>query len=154
LFRNRGDGTFEEVAVEKGAGYDMDGRSFSGMGTDFADYDNDGWADLFANALAAERYALFHNAKGSFEYVSDSSGVGRATISHSGWGAKFIDYDNDGWKDLFVGQGHVMDNIELTQPHLHYLESPLLLHNVRGTFTDASERAGMAFRAKLAARGA
>jgi hypothetical protein len=154
LFRNRGDGTFEEVAVEKGAGYDMDGRSFSGMGTDFADYDNDGWADLFANALASERYALFHNTKGSFEYVSDSSGVGRATISHSGWGAKFIDYDNDGWKDLFVGQGHVMDNIELTQPHLHYLESPLLLHNVRGKFMDASERAGMAFRTKLAARGA
>jgi len=153
LFRNRGDGTFEDVALEKGAAFDQDGRSFSGMGTDFADYDNDGWADLFANALALERYALFHNLKGTFEYVSDSSGVGTATISHSGWGAKFIDYDNDGWKDLFVGQGHVMDNIELTHPNQHYLESPLLLHNVRGRFTDASERAGAAFRTKRAARG-
>jgi enediyne biosynthesis protein E4 len=153
LFRNRGDGTFEDVALEKGAAFDMDGRSFSGMGTDFADYDNDGWADLFANALAFERYALFHNVKGTFEYVSDSSGVGTATISHSGWGAKFIDYDNDGWKDLFVGQGHVMDNIELTQPSVHYLESPLLLHNARGRFTDVSQIAGAAFHTRRAARG-
>ena len=153
LFRNRGDGTFEDVALEKGAAYDLDGRSFSGMGTDFADYDNDGWADLFANALAAERYALFHNLKGTFEYVSDSSGVGTATISHSGWGAKFIDYDNDGWKDLFVGQGHVMDNIELTHPNLRYREAPLLLHNLRGKFTDVSAMAGEAFLRRRAARG-
>ncbi len=153
LFRNRGDGTFEEVAVEKGAAYDPDGHVFSGMGTDFADYDNDGWADLFANALASERYAIFHNVKGSFEYVSDSSGIGKASIFHSGWGAKFIDYDNDGWKDLFVGQGHVMDNIELTHPNIHYLEAPLLLRNVMGKFTDVSGRAGAGFQTPRAARG-
>ncbi len=153
LFRNRGDGTFEEMALEKGAAYDPDGHVFSGMGTDFADYDNDGWPDLFANALASERYAIFRNLKGSFEYVSDSSGVGTATIFHSGWGAKFIDYDNDGWKDLFVGQGHVMDNIALTHPNVHYLEPPLLLRNVRGKFTDVSAQAGPAFRTPRAARG-
>jgi hypothetical protein len=153
LFHNRGNGTFEELAVEKGAAYDPDGRVFSGMGTDFADYDNDGWADLFANALASERYAVFHNAKGSFEYVSDSTGVGTASIFHSGWGAKFIDYDNDGWKDLFVGQGHVMDNIELTHPNIHYLEPPLLLHNIGGKFTDVSSHAGPAFQTARAARG-
>ena len=95
LFRNKGDGTFEEVATEKGAAYDSDGRTFSGMGVDFADYDNDGWPDIFVNALARERYALFHNEKGSFDYVSDSSGIARASVLHSGWGTKFIDYDND-----------------------------------------------------------
>lgn len=154
LFRNRGDGTFEEVAVARGAAYDSDGRSFSGMGTDFADYDNDGWPDLFANALATQRYALFHNGKGTFDYVSDSAGVGGASMLHSGWGSKFLDYDNDGWKDLFVAQGHVMDNIQLTEPHLRYLEPPLLLRNARGKFADVSAQAGSAFRVSRAARGA
>ena len=66
LFRNRGDGTFEEVALAAGAAYDADGRSFSGMGADFADYDNDGAPDIFANALATQRYSIFHNRKGTF----------------------------------------------------------------------------------------
>lgn len=153
LFRNRGDGTFIEVALDKGAAYDSDGHHFSGMGTDFADYDNDGWPDLFVNALASERYAIFHNLKGAFEYISDSSGIGTASMFHSGWGAKFIDYDNDGWKDLFVGQGHVMDNIELTHPNLRYREPPLLLHNVHGRFIDMSADAGSAFQVPHAARG-
>ncbi|HYM10069.1 MAG TPA: VCBS repeat-containing protein, partial [Bryobacterales bacterium] len=154
LFRNRGDGTFDEVALTQGAAYDADGRSFSGMGADFADYDNDGWPDLFANALATQRYALFHNLKGSFDYISDSAGVGGASMLHSGWGAKFIDFDNDGWKDLFVAQGHVMDNIQLTQPHLRYREAPLLLRNVKGRFADESAQGGPAFRTPRAARGA
>ena len=154
LFRNRRDGTFEEVALARGAAYDADGRSFSGMGTDFADYDNDGWPDLFANALATQRYSLFHNVKGSFDYVSDAAGVGAASMLHSGWGSKFLDFDNDGWKDLFIAQGHVMDNIQLTEPHLRYLEPPLLLRNVRGRFVDVSAQGGAAFRTARAARGA
>jgi hypothetical protein len=153
LFRNRHDGTFEEVALERGAAYDSDGRSFSGMGTDFADYDNDGWPDLLANALATQRYALFHNQKGYFDYVSESSGVGAASMLHSGWGLKFVDYDNDGWKDIFVGQSHVMDNIQLTQPHLRYLEPPLLLRNIKGRFVDVSAQAGPALQAQTSARG-
>ncbi|MBS1858067.1 MAG: CRTAC1 family protein [Acidobacteria bacterium] len=154
LFRNRGDGTFEEVALLRGAAYDSDGRSFSGMGTDFGDYDNDGWPDLFANALATQRYALFHNLKGTFDYASDSTGVGSASMLHSGWGSKFVDFDNDGWPDLFVAQGHVMDNIQLTEPHLRYLETPLLLRNVNGRFVDVSAQAGPPFRVPRAARGA
>jgi len=153
LFRNRGDGAFEEVALDKGAAYDSDGRSFSGMGTDFADYDNDGWPDLLADALATQRYSIFRNTKGAFDYVSDASGVGSASMLHSGWGLKFFDYDNDGWKDIFVGQGHVMDNIQLTEPHLRYLEPPLLLRNDRGKFVDVSGEAGPAFRTPRAARG-
>jgi hypothetical protein len=154
LFRNRGDGTFEDVGLTTGAAFDSDGRAFSGMGTDFADYDNDGWPDIFANALATQRYSLFHNANGNFDYVSDTTRVGAASIQHSGWGTKFIDYDNDGWKDLFVGQGHVMDNIQLTQPQLRYLEPPLLLRNNKGSFIDVSADAGPAFRQPRAARGA
>ncbi|MDQ6663100.1 MAG: CRTAC1 family protein, partial [Acidobacteriota bacterium] len=133
LFHNLRNGKFDEVALPLGVAYDEDGKVFAGMGADFADYDNDGWPDIFINALANQRYALFRNtfqSNGSFEYASEASGLGSATRKHSGWGAKFIDYDNDGWKDLFVGQGHVMDNIQLTQPDLHYLESPLLLRNV------------------------
>ncbi len=108
LFRNNRDGTFKEVATDLGLAYDEDGKTFAGMGIDFADYDNDGWPDIFINALANQRYALFQNQKGrAFEYVSGKAGVSAATTRHSGWGTKFLDYDNDGWKDLLVVQGHV-----------------------------------------------
>jgi hypothetical protein len=153
LFRNKGNGTFEEVGVAAGMAYDSDGHTFAGMGADFADYDNDGWPDIFVNALGTQRYALFRNIKGVFDYVSDSTGVGSATILHSGWGAKFIDFDNDGWKDLFVAQGHVMDNIELTQPNLHYREAPLLLRNQAGKFVDVTTAAGAALRNATSSRG-
>ena len=142
LFRNRGNGTFEEVAADAGAAYDSDGHTFAGMGADFADYDNDGWPDIFVNALGTQRYALFRNVKGVFDYVSDSTGVGAASILHSGWGTKFVDFDNDGWKDLFVAQGHVMDNVELTQPNLHYREAPLLLRNQRGKVCGCDRHGG------------
>jgi len=154
LFHNLRNGKFEEVALGLGIAYDEDGHAFAGMGADFADYDNDGWPDIFINALANQRYSLFHNVKGQFEYVSDSQGIAAATMTHSGWGAKFADFDDDGWKDLFVAQGHVMDNIQLTQPSVHYLEAPLLLRNVHGNFADVSAGSGGLFREKLAARGA
>ena len=154
LFHNRHDGTFEEIALIAGIAYDEDGKTFAGMGADAGDYDRDGWPDIFVNALANQRYALFHNQKGLFEYSSGSSGVAGASQMHSGWGAKFIDYDNDGWLDLFVAQGHVMDNIELTQPALRYKEAPLLLRNIRGKFVDVSAQSGDVFLKPIAARGA
>jgi hypothetical protein len=153
LFRNKADGTFEEVALVLGLAYDEDGRTFAGMGADFADYDNDGWPDVFVNALANQKYALFRNSKGVFEYVSGPSGVAGITMLHSGWGARFLDYDNDGWKDLLVGQGHVMDNIELTQPNIRYLEPLLLMRNRGGKFEDVSRQSGPPFQVPLAARG-
>ncbi|MDQ2777483.1 MAG: CRTAC1 family protein [Acidobacteriota bacterium] len=153
LFHNLHNGKFEEVALVSGVAYDEDGHVFAGMGTDFADYDNDGWPDIFVNALANQRYALFHNIKGMFSYISGPSGLGSASQAHSGWGAHFADFDNDGWKDLFVGQGHVMDNIELTQPYTHYLEPPLLLRNAGGRFQDISASAGSVFHESIAARG-
>jgi hypothetical protein len=154
LFKNTRNGRFSEVALEEGIAYNEDGKVFAGMGADFADYNNDGWPDVFVNSLGNQRYALFHNDQGLFEYASDPAGVGAASLLHSGWGAKLIDYDNDGWRDLFVAQGHVMDNIELTDPQLHYREPLLLMKNVNGKFVDVSQDAGAAFRVPLAARGA
>ena len=153
LFRNNHDGTFTEIGLKAGLAYDEDGNTFAGMGLDFADYDNDGLPDVFIDALGNQKYALFHNTKGAFEYVTSPSGVGGITMLHSGWGAKFFDYDNDGWKDLFVGQGHVMDNIELTQPNLRHLEPCLLMRNVNGKFQDVTRQSGEALLTPRPARG-
>ena len=153
LFHNLGNGKFEEVALTKGLAYDEDGHTFSGMGADFNDYNNDGWPDVFIGALGNEKYALFRNQKGNFEYVTGASGVGAISALHSGWGLKFIDYDNDGWKDLFVAQGHVMDNIQTTSPTLHYMEPFLLMRNNHGAFEDISKTSGEAFLVPRASRG-
>ena len=154
LFRNNHDGTFTEVALISGLGYDQNGHAFAGMGADFGDYKNAGWPSVFVNALANQKYKLFRNDKGTFDDVTDSTGLGALTMSHSGWGAKWIDYDNDGWLDLFVAQGHVMDNIQLTEPTLHYLEPPLLLRNDQGRFLNVSPQSSSIFTTPLAARGA
>jgi enediyne biosynthesis protein E4 len=153
LFHNLGEGKFRDVALKLGLAYDDDGRTFSGMGVDFNDYDNDGWPDVVIGTLAREKYALFHNRKGTFEYASERSGVARITALHSGWGLKLVDYDNDGWKDLFVAQGHVMDNIGLSSPSLRYLEPMLLLRNKRGIFEDVSPQSGEALATPRASRG-
>ena len=154
LFRNLEGSRFEEVALFSGVAYDENGETFAGMGVDFADYDNDGRPDVFINALAHQRYALFRNQEGLFEYVSGPTGVSSISSLHSGWGTKFFDYDNDGWKDIFVAQGHVMDNIELTQPDVQYEEPLVLMRNTGSVFEDVSETSGAAFRVRRAARGA
>ena len=154
LFHNNHDGTFSEVALLAGLAYDQNGRAFAGMGADFGDYQNNGWPAVFVNALANQQYKLFRNDKGKFEDVTDAIGLGALTISHSGWGAKWIDFDNDGWLDLFVAQGHVMDNIELTEPRLHYREPALLLKNEQNGFRNVSAQGGPALMVPMAARGA
>jgi enediyne biosynthesis protein E4 len=154
LFHNLKNGTFEEVATTTGIAYDEDGNVFAGMGTDFADIDNNGWPSIFVNALAKQKYALFRNSSGRFDYASGRVGLAAATVSHSGWGAKLIDIDNDGWKDLFVAQGHVMDNIQLTQPDVRYQESPLFLRNVPPLFVDGWKAGDPLSSRVFAARGA
>src|SRR5204862_333662 len=127
LYHNNGDGTFEEVGLLSQAAVDGDGRTYAGMGVDFADYNNDGWPDLIITDLANQRYALYqNNGDSTFNYASFSTGITRATMLHSGWGVRFLDYDNDGWKDLLVAQGHDLDTVELNYPNLHYRE-PMLL---------------------------
>ena len=126
LYRNRGGGRFEDVAFEAFAAFDQDGKAFSGMGTDAADYDNDGRPDVVVTNLSNQCYALFRNlGDWTFSYETHASGLGRISLLSSGWGVRFLDYDNDGWKDLFLVQGHVLDTIELTSPHLRYRQPPL-----------------------------
>ena len=153
LFENNGDGTFTEVGLLAGVGFNEDGKTFAGMGVDFADYDNDSHPDILVTDLSNERYRLFHhNGDGSFRDATNLSGVGGATLPFSGWSVRFFDYDNDGWKDIFVAQGHVMDTIEKTSPNLRYLQPPLLLRNESGRFVRVV--AGEAFRQDWAGRGA
>jgi len=155
LFHNRGNGTFEEVGLPSGAGLDGNGSSFAGMGVDFEDYNNDGWPDIVITDLAYQRYALYTNAKdGTFDYSTSVAGLGAISLLHSGWGVHFLDYDNDGWKDLLIVQSHVMDTIEVTEPNLRYREPPLLLRNEHGKkFADVSALSGDVFHQEWAARG-
>ena len=155
LLHNQGSGVLKDIAVDSGTAVNEDGKVFSGMGVDFADYDNDGNPDIVITNLSDQKYALYHNSgNGSFTYETGPSGLGMVTRPYAGWGVKFMDYDNDGWKDLFVAQGHVMDTIQLTFPHLRYLQPPLLLHNEAGKkFVDVSAESGAVFKQKWAARG-
>jgi hypothetical protein len=154
LYENKGDGTFEETALLSGAAVDSDGRVFAGMGFDFADYDNDGLADVAITDLAYQKYALFrNNGDGTFAYATDSSGLGAITLLNSGWGMRFLDYDNDGWKDLLVGQAHVLDTVQFTYPQLRYREPMFLARNTGHGFVDVSAGSGEAFHENWASRG-
>jgi hypothetical protein len=154
LYHNKGNGTFEEVALLAGVGVTESGRTYAGMGVDFADYNNDGLPDLAVADLALETYALYENVgKGFFQYATDSSGLGNITMQHSGMGLRFIDYDNDGRKDLLVSQGHVMDTVDLVNPNLHYREPMLLARNTGKGFEDVSATSGEIFHQAWAGRG-
>jgi hypothetical protein len=154
LYHNKGDGTFEEVGLLSQAAVDGDGRTYAGMGVDFADYNNDGWPDLIITDLANQRYALYqNNGDSTFNYASFSTGITRATMLHSGWGVRFLDYDNDGWKDLLVAQGHDLDTVELNYPNLHYREPMLLLRNTGKEFVDVSADSGAVFHQPWLGRG-
>jgi enediyne biosynthesis protein E4 len=153
LFRNQADGPFTEEGLLAGVALNEDGKTFAGMGVDFGDYDNDGRPDLIVTDLSNERYRLFrHNGDGTFRDATNTTGIGAATLAFSGWSTRFFDYDNDGWKDIFVAQGHVMDTIEKTSPNLRYLQPPLLLRNQSGRFVRVI--AGSAFEQAWAGRGA
>jgi len=154
LYHNKGDGTFEEVGLLSEVAVDGDGRTYAGMGVDFADYNNDGFPDLVITDLANQRYALYQNNRDStFTYASFTSGVARLTMPHSGWGVRFLDYDNDGWKDLLIAQGHDLDTVELSYPNLHYREPMLLLRNTGKEFVDVSSASGAVFGQPWLGRG-
>ena len=155
LYRNKGDGTFEDIAVISGAAYDEDGKTFAGMGIDCADYDNDGFVDIFVTTLSNEKYALYrNNGDLSFTYVTNTSAVGQITLLNSGWGARFVDVDNDGLRDLFVAQSHVLDTVEKSTAYLKYKQPMLLMRNTGKGFVNISATAGAAFNVPLTARGA
>jgi hypothetical protein len=123
------------------------------MGVDFADYDNDGRPDIMVTDLGNQRYRVFRQgADGVFQDVTHASGVGAITLLFSGWSLRFFDYDNDGWKDVFVAQSHVMDNIQDVAPNLKYELPPLLLRNESGQFVRVEE--GEVFEKDRVGRGA
>jgi len=154
LYHNKGDGTFEEAGLLSQVAVDGDGRTYAGMGVDFADYNNDGWSDLLVTDLANQRYALYkNNGDASFSYSTFTTGLGRITMLHSGWGARFFDYDNDGWKDLVVAQGHDLDTVEINYPNLRYKENMLLLRNTGSGFVDVSTQSGAVFQQRWLGRG-
>jgi enediyne biosynthesis protein E4 len=154
LFHNLGDGTFEETALPAGVAFDDRGRRFAGMGVDAADYDGDGRQDVILTALSNETYPLYRNTgELLFDFVTQSSGVAQITILGAGWGIKWIDADNDGRRDLFVAQSHVLDTIEKTTNFLKYKQPPLLMRNTEKGFQNVSFAAGEAFHKDLAARG-
>lgn len=154
LYHNKGNGTFEETGLMAQVAVDENGQTYAGMGTDFADYDNDGYSDLVVDDLANQKYALYRNNRdGSFTYVSQPQGLARISMLHSGWGLRFFDYDNDGWKDLVIAQGHDLDNIQKSFPQLRYREPMLLLHNNGRQFEDVSSTAGPPFQQAWVGRG-
>ena len=135
LYHNNGDGTFTEVGPDRWRRLQRGRQDLCRHGRRLRDYDNDGRPDIFVTDLSNERYMLFrNNGDGSFRDVTNASASAAPRLPFSGWSTRFFDYDNDGWKDLFVAQGHVMDTIEKTSPNLRYLQPPLLLRNETGRF--------------------
>ena len=154
LFHNNGNGTFTEVGMESGAALNADGGPLSGMGVVFQDYDNDGLPDVIVTTLPRQTYAVFHNdGHGSFSDRGLPTGVTALSGVTAGWGVGLEDFDNDGQKDLFVAQGHVLDNVEKIDPSLHYLEPFLLALNREGHFEPGSSGTQALFAARGAAFG-
>jgi hypothetical protein len=154
LFVNRGKGKFEEIGLLSGVGFSSYGRARSGMGVDAADYDQDGWIDLFVANVDQEMFSLYHNNKDeSFRDVAIPSGIGNATKLMSGWGLKFFDYDNDGELDLLLCNGHPDDKIDGRVDSVTYLEPMLLFRNSSNRLKNVSRESGPIFSRPLAARG-
>jgi hypothetical protein len=154
LFLNRGHGKFEEIGLASGVAFSQEGRARSGMGVDSADFDQDGWQDLFVTNVDQEMYAIYRNRKDeTFDDIAGTTGIGRLTRLMSGWGVKFFDYDNDGNVDLFIANGHPDDKIEAHSSHVSYKEPLLLFHNNGRSFENLSASAGPAFTESFAARG-
>jgi hypothetical protein len=152
LFTNKGGGKFEEIGLASGVGYSDSGSPRSGMGVDAADYDGDGWQDLFVANIDQELFSLYHNEK-DLTFSDQTGEIGPATRLLSGWGLKFFDYDNDGDPDLILANGHPDDMIELQASKVKYREPLLLFENNNGKYKNVSAQAGEVFRQDFSARG-
>jgi hypothetical protein len=147
LFHNRGNGTFEEVALTAGVALPDLGRAVASMGADFRDYNNDGLPDIAVTALAGETFPLFRNlGKGAFTDAGYASKLGPLSIPHSGWGIGLFDFNNDGWKDLFTANSHVNDLVEQSESARYKEPNSVFLNLGNGTFRDVSAEAGQVAR--------
>ncbi len=156
LFYNNHDGTFEEVGYASGVAVGMDGQFEAGMGTDAADLTGTGHMDLVVTHLDQQLTRIYQNAgDASFDDATFRSKLSYATFHMSGFGTRFMDYDNDGARDLFMANGHVLDNIERYQSSVHYAEPKLMFRNTgKGLFEDVSTQLGDDFLKPCVSRGA
>jgi hypothetical protein len=152
LFINRGGGKFEEEGLAAGVAYSEAGKPRSGMGVDAADYDGDGWQDLFVANIDQEFFSLYHNQK-DLAFTDQPGEIGPATQLLSGWGLKFFDYDGDGDADLFLANGHPDDMIESRASKVKYKEPLLLFENTGRGFKNVSTQSGPVFVKDFSARG-
>ena len=154
LFHNRGDGTFEEVGLVAGVALTDNGAPIASMGTDFRDYDNDGWPDITVVALAGETFPLFRNlGNGMFQDATFASRLGPLSTPRSGWSTGLFDFNNDGWKDLFTTDSHVNDRIELFEATEYKQPNSIFANQGDGTFRDVSSEQGVDFQVARAHRG-
>jgi enediyne biosynthesis protein E4 len=156
LYLNKRDGTFEERGIAAGIGFSEDGVARAGMGVDAADYDRSGQASVLISNFANQMVSLYHNeGNGLFVDEAPQSEIGRATLVTLGFGCFFFDYDNDGWQDVFVADGHIEDEIERVQKRVSYAEPAHLFRNLGGgRFTEVTAQMGKSFATPRVARGA
>jgi hypothetical protein len=152
LFVNKGKGKFEEVGLLAGVAYSDSGAPRSGMGVDAADYDGDGWQDLFVANIDQELFSLYQNQK-DLTFMDKPGEIGPATRLLSGWGLRFFDYDNDGDPDLILANGHPDDMVEIQSLKVKYKEPLLMFENVKGTYKNVSAVSGPDFSKDFSARG-
>ena len=155
LYRNNGDGTFTDVSSTAGVGFSEDGEAENGMGADFGDYDNDGRLDLVVTNFQDQTNTLYHNGgNGLFSDVSYASKIGTMSLSYLAWGVSFCDYDNDGYQDLFIANGHLDENVQAFNPTGFYEQPNLLFRNNRdGTFDEVGVDSGSGMRLEKVSRG-
>jgi hypothetical protein len=147
LYINKGNGSFEETGYPSGIALNENGREQAGMGLAVGDYDNDGRVDFHITNFSDDSNVLYHNdGDGSFSDVTFPTGLGEISIPFLGWGTSFFDYDNDGWQDLFVVNGHVYPNVDDHPWGTSYAQQPLLFRNLNGKF----QRVGAAKNSALA----
>ena len=154
LFQNKKNGTFEDIGIEAGCSLSADGKPQAGMGVSAADYDLDGNLDIVKTNFAGDTPSLYHNlGNAHFEDATFSGGLGLHT-KYLGWGCGFFDYDNDGWPDILICNGHVYPEVEQLKTEAGYAQRKLLYKNLRnGRFEDVSLKAGPGINEPVAARG-
>jgi hypothetical protein len=155
LYQGNGKGTFEEIGFTSGVGLSESGARQANMGIATGDYLHTGRMSILISHFDSE-YAAFYRNDGAMNFtdVSVSSGIGRGTRGYVGWGDAFVDFDNDGWQDIFIVNGHVYPQVDEMRSDLHYLEPKLLFQNLRnGRFKDISKEAGAAIQIPQVSRG-
>ena len=154
LYMNQHDGTFREEALLRGAALNEDGKAVSGMGAAAVDYAHSGWPGIFRTNFSDERETLYrNNGKGEFEDATQTSGSLARNTRFVGWGCAFFDFDNDGWSDLVLVNGHVFPEVDRKNTDVRYKDRRILYRNIQGKFEDISEQAGAAINARHSSRG-